>query len=184
MALPFLKEKIKHVTILDAIMHGTSSRIMVVDNDLNIIYVNEAVKSFLNEVEDGIRKQLPAFSVANLIGTNIDVFHKSPIHQRKMLAALERPYYTSISISGMVFNLRAFPLTCPEGSRIGSAVEWLEPSEMDNAGQVSAINRIQAVVEFSLDGTITHANENFLNVIGRTADEIIGKRHGSLLEQE
>lgn len=154
---------------------------MAVDNDLNIVYVNEAVKEFLLEVEGEIKKQLPAFSVAGLVGANIDIFHKSPIHQRKMLAALEKPYFTSISILGRVFNLRAFPLLSEDNVRLGSAVEWLEPSEMDNAGQVSAINRVQAVVEFSLDGTIIKANDNFLQTVGYDPEEIIGKHHSLFL---
>ena len=35
-----------------------------------------------------VKKELPNFSAANVIGTNIDVFHKNPAHQRGMLANL------------------------------------------------------------------------------------------------
>ncbi len=36
----------------------------------------------------------------------------------------------------------------------------------------------QAVIEFSLDGTVLTANENFCNTIGYTLEEIRGKhRH-------
>ena len=171
-------------SILEAILRGTSSRMMAVDNDLNIIYINEAVKEFLSEVEGDIKKQLPNFSVAALIGANIDIFHKSPIHQRTMLAKLDKPYLTSISISGKVFNLRAFPLFNNKNARIGSAVEWLDPSVMDNAGQVAAINRSQAVIEFSLDGTILTANDIFLSVLGYTVDEIKGKHHSMFVEPD
>lgn len=178
------KSKALHFSVLEAIMRGTSSRMMAVDNDLNIVYINEAVKEFLLEVEGDIKKQLPSFSVAGLVGANIDIFHKEPQHQRGMLAKLDKPYLTSISISGRVFNLRAFPLFDDKNTRLGSAVEWLEPSIMDNAGQVSAINRSQAVIEFNLDGTILTANENFLSVIGYTLDEIKGKHHSMFVEPD
>lgn len=171
------------LAVLNALLQGTSSRVMVVDNDLNIIYINDAVKAFLLEVEGDIQKQLPAFSVSQLIGANIDIFHKNPSHQRRLLLALDKPYFTSISISGKVFNLRAFPLFGEGNVRLGSAVEWLEPSEMDNAGQVAAIKRVQAVVEFALDGTILNANDNFLSVVGYDSNEIIGKRHSIFMEQ-
>lgn len=47
-----------------------------------------------------------------------------------------------------------------------------------NANQlVNAINRSQAVIEFGLDGTIMTANENFLNVMGYTLADIVGKHH-------
>lgn len=47
----------------------------------------------------------------------------------------------------------------------------------DMEGQIAAINRAQAVIEFKLDGTILNANENFLKVIGYSLDEIVGKHH-------
>src|SRR5246127_4342896 len=43
--------------------------------------------------------------------------------------------------------------------------------------QAAAIGRSQAVIEFKLDGTIVTANENFLNAMGYTLDEIQGKHH-------
>ena len=45
------------------------------------------------------------------------------------------------------------------------------------AGLVDAIDRSQAVIHFSLDGTILDANENFLSVMGYTLDEIKGRKH-------
>ena len=47
----------------------------------------------------------------------------------------------------------------------------------DLEGQVAAINRSQAVIEFDLDGTIRHANDNFLSAVGYRLDEIVGKHH-------
>jgi methyl-accepting chemotaxis protein len=47
----------------------------------------------------------------------------------------------------------------------------------DYAGRVAAISRVQATVEFDLDGRILDANENFLEVIGYQLDEIRGQHH-------
>lgn len=47
----------------------------------------------------------------------------------------------------------------------------------DSKGQLDAIGRVQAVIEFNLDGTIIKANENFLNAVGYTLPEIQGKHH-------
>src|SRR5262247_2828605 len=55
-------------------------------------------------------------------------------------------------------------------------------SSQDLQGKVDAINRSQAVIEFTLDGTIVHANENFLNTLGYTLDEIKGKHHSMFVE--
>jgi methyl-accepting chemotaxis protein len=47
----------------------------------------------------------------------------------------------------------------------------------DLAARVDAINRVQAVIEFNLDGTIITANDNFLNCLGYRLDEIQGQHH-------
>lgn len=44
-------------------------------------------------------------------------------------------------------------------------------------GQIAAINKSNAAIHFSLDGTILGANENFLNAVGYTLDEIKGRHH-------
>ncbi|MCC7045201.1 MAG: PAS domain-containing protein, partial [Alphaproteobacteria bacterium] len=52
----------------------------------------------------------------------------------------------------------------------------------DLRGQVDAIGRSQAVIEFKLDGTIITANQNFLGVMGYTLPEVQGKHHSMFAE--
>jgi methyl-accepting chemotaxis protein len=52
----------------------------------------------------------------------------------------------------------------------------------DLAGQIEAIRKSQAVIEFNMDGTIITANENFLNALGYTLDEIKGKHHSMFVD--
>ncbi|MGV3515551.1 MAG: methyl-accepting chemotaxis protein [Luteitalea sp.] len=47
----------------------------------------------------------------------------------------------------------------------------------DYSGQLAAISKSQAVIEFELDGTIRTANENFLATLGYRLDEVQGKHH-------
>ncbi len=54
----------------------------------------------------------------------------------------------------------------------------------DYAGQVDAIGKVQAVIEFDLDGTILTANENFLGALGYTLDEIRGRKHAMFVDPE
>ncbi|WP_407334405.1 PAS domain S-box protein [Enterovibrio sp. 27052020O] len=54
----------------------------------------------------------------------------------------------------------------------------------DFAGQVAAIGKSQAVIEFNLDGTIRHANDNFLNAVGYRLEEIEGKHHSMFVGHE
>jgi methyl-accepting chemotaxis protein len=50
------------------------------------------------------------------------------------------------------------------------------------SGQVDAIRKSQAVIEFTLDGTILWANDNFLKTLGYTLDEIKGCHHSMFVE--
>ena len=54
---------------------------------------------------------------------------------------------------------------------------------MEDAGQIAAISRAQAVIAFEMDGTIVTANENFLKALGYTLAEIQGKHHSMFVEQ-
>ncbi len=47
----------------------------------------------------------------------------------------------------------------------------------ENAGQIAAIGRSQAVISFALDGTILEANDNFLAATGYRRDEVVGRHH-------
>ncbi|MCU0720851.1 MAG: methyl-accepting chemotaxis protein [Pirellula sp.] len=52
----------------------------------------------------------------------------------------------------------------------------------DNEGQLDAIQKSFATIEFSLDGVIRHANENFLATVGYSLDEIRGKHHSLFVD--
>ena len=55
--------------------------------------------------------------------------------------------------------------------------------DADYQGQIAAIGKTQAAIEFNLDGSIIHANENFLKTLGYTLDEIKGRHHSMFVEQ-
>ena len=49
---------------------------------------------------------------------------------------------------------------------------------------LNAIDKAQAVIEFELDGTIITANNNFLNVMGYSLEEVRGKHHSMFAEAD
>ncbi len=53
----------------------------------------------------------------------------------------------------------------------------------DLLGQIDAINRSMAVIEFNLDGTIVTANEKFLSLLGYTLDEVQGQHHSMFVDE-
>ncbi|WP_315755305.1 MULTISPECIES: PAS domain-containing methyl-accepting chemotaxis protein [unclassified Bradyrhizobium] len=169
-------------------VNAITAKVMVADDKLNIVYMNEAVRALMREAEADLKTQLPNFRVDGLIGTNIDVFHKDPTHQRRMLQALASEHRATIKIGKWTFDLVAQPLKHPDGTRAGTVVEWSDASvrlqNLDYSAQVAAIGRSQAVIEFDLDGTIVTANDNFLNALGYSLPEIQGKHHSMFVPPE
>ena len=52
----------------------------------------------------------------------------------------------------------------------------------DGDGQIAAIHKSQAVIEFNMDGTIRSANPNFLHAMGYVLSEIQGRHHSMFVE--
>ncbi|MET0289616.1 MAG: PAS domain-containing methyl-accepting chemotaxis protein [Pseudoxanthomonas sp.] len=55
-------------------------------------------------------------------------------------------------------------------------------SAADAEGRITAIDKVMAVIEFSMDGRILSANENFLKTMGYRLEEIRGQHHGVFVD--
>ncbi|MCB1446992.1 MAG: PAS domain-containing protein [Rhizobiaceae bacterium] len=162
-----------------------TANIMIADAGLNIIYMNPATRDLLQEAESDLKKELPRFSMSTLIGSNIDIFHKNPSHQRNMLAALKTQHKATIRVGQRIFDLIVTPLKHRE-QVTGFVVEWADArariQNTDYRNQLLAIGRVQAVIEFTATGEIVTANENFLKAMGYSLAEIQGQSHRIFLE--
>ena len=62
------------------------------------------------------------------------------------------------------------------------ATPELQMEQQELQAVSAALNRVQAVIEFDLQGRILHANENFLRTVGYRLDEIQGQHHRMFCE--
>ena len=125
------------------------AKVMIADANLNITYMNPALEELMREAEQELRADLPQFRADRIIGSNIDIFHKNPAHQRALLAKLTQAYDATINVGGRAFDLRVMPLR--QGDKItGYVVEWADAKErllnIDYMGQIAAIGRSQAMI--------------------------------------
>ncbi|WP_279478916.1 methyl-accepting chemotaxis protein [Aureimonas sp. SK2] len=168
-----------------AALEGLSANVMLADADLRITFVNASLTKLLQEAEADLRKELPNFSVAKLIGSNIDIFHKTPSHQRNLLGALQSRYNATIRVADWIFDLVVTPLR-KDGRTFAFCVEWADAkvrlANIDYTSQIAAINRSQAVIEFRTDGTVITANEAFLKATGYRLDEVVGQNHSLFVD--
>jgi methyl-accepting chemotaxis protein len=84
------------------------------------------------------------------------------------------------------FDTRVEVKSQDEIGKLGKAFnemgEHLQASDVKIKEITNALNKVQAVIEFNLDGTIITANDNFLNTFGYSLDEIKGKHHRMFCE--
>jgi methyl-accepting chemotaxis protein len=65
-----------------------------------------------------------------------------------------------------------------------SPLKWRTSDSTSTVGMINALNRVQAVIEFSLDGKILHANENFLKTLGYSLEEIKDNHHSMFVDAD
>lgn len=161
--------------------------IILADVDLNITYVNPASVTTLKTIE----QHLPC-KVAEIVGKNVDFFHKDPAYQRRILGDYKSlPTRAVIELAGEKLDLLVSPTYDDAGTYLGPMVTWdvvtkkleMEEKQLDYQNQMEAISEAQAVIEFEPNGTILIANANFLGALGYSLDEIQGKHHRMFVEQ-
>lgn len=68
------------------------------------------------------------------------------------------------------------------GEAVRLSIKDSEDSSENNKSILKAIHRVQAVIEFKLDGTVLVANDNFLSALGYRLEEIEGRHHSMFCE--
>ncbi len=110
-------------------LDAVTTNVMVADENNDIVYMNDALIEMFEIAADDIRKDLPRFNEKNLMGGNMDQFHKDPSHQRKMISGLKESISAKILVGGRTFSLVATPVVDDTGTRLGTAVEWKDRTE-------------------------------------------------------
>jgi len=151
---------------------GAATAIMMIDRDFNITYANDATIKILKDNEEELRRVYPGFSADNVMGVNIDTFHKNPAHQRQLLADPNNlPYKTDIQVGPLTFALNVSAQITEDGEYIGNSLEWADVTEArkDEAN----VTRLQGTVDGAMTAimmvdrnlVITYANDATLNML-------------------
>jgi len=180
-------EAIKQQTAIESVkiksmIESASTNMMMADNDGTITYMNPSTQVLMHESANKFREVLPHFDPDKIIGSNFDIFHKSPSHQRNLLAQLTKPYETTIPVSGLFFKLKASPIYMPDGSRLGTSLEWVNVTAersaeleitkiVDAAGQGDLSSRLRLDDKVGAVATICSGInsliDNMVNVISQ-----------------
>ena len=164
---------------LQSAIDGAATAIMMVDRDFNITYANSATIAILKKNEDELRSVYPGFSADNIIGGNIDSFHKNPAHQRQLLADPNNlPYKTDIQVGPLIFALNVTAQITDEGEYIGNSLEWSDVTEarkkeLEVARLTSAVDGAEANLMLCDENlNITFANPAVVEMLRKRQVEL------------
>ena len=175
---------------IQGVVDNSPNPTMICDMDFNITYANEISIKTLATLEE----HLP-IKASEIVGANIDVFHKVPAHQRRILSDPNNlPYEAMISVGPEKLKLQVFALRDQEGNYTGPALAWevvtaqIEAEEREKKAAARAAE-IQGVVDNSpnptmicdMDFNITYANDVSIRTLATLeeylpikASEIVG----------
>ncbi|MBL8814472.1 MAG: PAS domain-containing methyl-accepting chemotaxis protein [Planctomyces sp.] len=169
-------------------LEGLQANVFVANRDFKIVFVNEYAKETLKTISDEIRRAF-GVEVNEILGSSIHRFHKDPSHVERILtnpAAL--PHQAIFRFGDLTLESRINRVQGASNETLGYIVTWENVTErlriqLEHSGQIAAILRSQAVIEFDLDGTVLNANELFLTMMGYSLDEIKGQRHSRFVDE-
>ncbi len=106
---------------------------------LKINYANETSGELIRKIE-----HLLPIKADNLLGTSIDVFHRNPQHQRRILADPKNlPHNARIKLGPEVLDLKVSAVMTDDGSYIGPMLTWALVTK-----EVEAENRIRRLAHY------------------------------------
>lgn len=115
-----LRGSVERTVRQQAVLDNLSLPVMLCDKDFNITYVNKISLETLKKIE----RLLPV-PAEKIVGSNIDIFHKRPSHQRGLLSDRSKlPHSAKFPIGDEWLSLNANPLPSTDGSFQGAFVDW------------------------------------------------------------
>jgi methyl-accepting chemotaxis protein len=142
---------------MEHLLEGLSTCVQLADENYNIIYMNPSLVKMFAEANDDIRKAIPNFNSKKLMGMNMDVFHKNPEYQRKLLDGLDTSISTEITVGQRTFSLAATPLFNSVGKRTCTMVEW---SDITSINEITEVLHAVSKGDLSKElGSIVHIGE-------------------------
>ena len=114
------QQSLREATVKANVVENSPINIMVADMDFNITYMNPQSLRTLQEIEE----VLPC-AAAEVLGKNVDFFHKNPAHQRRILSdPAHLPHRVQFGLGHHTLDLLASAIYDEQGEYVGPMVTW------------------------------------------------------------
>ncbi len=161
-------------------LDGVPSAVLIADSDNVIRYANQSVTALLSRIEGDLRTVLPNFDASKVVGSNFDIFHRNPSHQRNVVAALKGPHRTQWKFGASTVALTASPINDAQGHRAGAVLEW-----QDRTAEVKLEEAVTAVVQSAARGDFSQRLDmaeasGFFKLLGSGINDLVGSTERNL----
>jgi methyl-accepting chemotaxis protein len=116
-------EKVKalnEMTRVQNMMDNIPINVMLANLNFDIVYMNPASKATLKKIEHLLPRP-----VDQIVGSSMDIFHKNPQHQRKLLADPKNlPHRARIKVGDETLDLNACAIYDRDGKYLGPMISW------------------------------------------------------------
>ena len=173
------RQKEEQAARLQRAVDGAQTAMMMIDRDFFITYANEATSQLMQTHGDALKSLFPGFDPYKLVGTNIDIFHKNPAHQRQMLSnPANLPYETDIVVGPLTFHIRVSAIHDLDGNYIGNTLEWSDVTEL-RASEIE-VSRLKSAVQ-GAQTALMLCDENLdITYVNPAVVELLSKRQNEL----
>jgi methyl-accepting chemotaxis protein len=127
-------------TRLRSALDGCDMMVMVANRHGQIIYQNDALKSFFQQNQQAIADSVAGFNPLTLIGSSIDQFRTGSGGIPQSLEKLTERRRVAIQLGDRHLRLAISPIRSKDGNNLGTVVEWLDATaELDVQSQIDRV---------------------------------------------
>jgi PAS domain S-box-containing protein len=181
-------EEFKSAMQLRSVLDATVEAIFTIDVDGSIVTMNSAAERLFGLTEDSlIGKPLTGLISTDHVSHYLRVMNNFVLGQTGTAEQL-------VEVNALKFGGDPFPVEFGIGCfeidatrlYVVSASDMTEKRRLyaDLTGQMTAINKTQAVIEYDLEGRVLGANSNFLSMFGYELTEILGCHHHMFVDPQ
>jgi methyl-accepting chemotaxis protein len=134
--------------------------VMVADANGEIIYTNGAMEELLRRAEVEIRKHVPGFSAAHVVGSSLQDL------------GLSHAQTSEVSMGALTFRLTVNAVVAENGERIGTVIEWV-----DRTVEISMERETEQMLAGVLQGNLARridvtGKSGFFNALARGMNQL------------
>ena len=135
---------------LKCALDNVQTNVRVADNDGKLIYINNTLRETLKRSEKEFQREIPSFSLDNIVGQSIGIFYAKPEAAVERLRGLTATTSSQLLLGGRNYDVVTTPIFSASGEKLGTVGQWIDLTD-----RLRAETEITNIVEAAAKGDFT-----------------------------